>query len=103
MQCMVALLARSGLADALAADLPNTYFLPTDSAFLMDLGVRCRPGLAHSGLAGGLVEGIARWQLERLVGGFDGTARRQGCQASQERRLLQQLGAAAWMSSCTGS
>ena len=40
MQCMNALLARAGLAGALASDLPNTYFLPTDSAFLLDLGVR---------------------------------------------------------------
>lgn len=39
-QIMNALLKKSGLAGALAADLPNTYFLPPDSAFLLDLGVR---------------------------------------------------------------
>lgn len=38
-QIMNALLKKSGLAGALASDLANTYFLPPDSAFLLDLGV----------------------------------------------------------------
>lgn len=37
-QIMNALLKKSGLAGALASDLANTYFLPPDSAFLLDLG-----------------------------------------------------------------
>ena len=40
-QCMLALLDRSGLADALwTSGLQNTYFLPTDAAFLTDLQAR---------------------------------------------------------------
>ncbi len=44
-QIMNALLKKSGLSGALASDLPNTYFLPPDSAFLLDLGVRPGWGL----------------------------------------------------------
>ena len=40
MQCMNAVLQRAGLVDAMGDDLPNTYFFPTDAAFLLDLGVR---------------------------------------------------------------
>ncbi|KAL4425830.1 hypothetical protein ABPG75_009846 [Micractinium tetrahymenae] len=37
-QCMWALLERTGLTDALASsDLSNTYFLPSDAAFITDL------------------------------------------------------------------
>lgn len=45
-QCFNALVARSGLAGALTADLPNTYFLPSDAAFITDLGVRGQGGAA---------------------------------------------------------
>ena len=39
-RCLAALLARSGLGDALTMDsLANTYFFPTDNAFLTDLSV----------------------------------------------------------------
>lgn len=37
---MWALLERTGLTDALASpDLSNTYFLPSDAAFITDLAV----------------------------------------------------------------
>ena len=55
---MNALLKKSGLAGALASDLPNTYFLPPDSAFLLDLGVSwcwwlpCLGHVKHDGRAG---------------------------------------------------
>lgn len=44
MQCVNAVLERAGLAAALQDDLANTYFLPTDAAFLLDLGVSARGG-----------------------------------------------------------
>lgn len=47
MQCVNAVLARAGLAAALQDDLANTYFLPTDAAFLLDLGVSARGASAR--------------------------------------------------------